>query len=539
MTTAYFAGPAEDPDRYQLTELRSRGGEGELWVGWVRAGDQQLPVAVKVFHPSASTPIEVLAERVRGQAEILRSLEHPNLIKVRESFLGAPLHAYSEANRAQPPSLYLVMNWAPGESLETWVARNPDRDPLQCARIVSRLADGVEELHSGRATGGMAVVHRDIKPANVMVNGDEVRLVDFGLARFATGDIRTIAGTPAYLAPELLGGAQPSPASDRFGLGGVAYYVFTGTAPDMSNPGGMRAALMAVPGITDREGFAAHVMAMLHPDPARRPSNVLEWAQGLAVGTVSRTFAMPATVAQPAVMGQMSQSFEAPLPPPRGGNGGRIALISAIVAIVAVLGVVVALAATRGGDDSNATASTTTTEETTTSTSSTSTTSTTLDEPSTTTSLDDTSPGGINPAGTIQYLADSAPVQKENVSFDSGQGNLSGTVYTRSLLMGPAYADPGAVEYDLARKYSRLKASVGVTDSAKSTTQFKVEIFLDGAEVFDQTVKLGAVVPVDIDVTHVLRLRIQVTQVDSNIYNDDYAIVADPKLYPADAKAKS
>ncbi|MCB1270194.1 MAG: hypothetical protein KDB31_02130, partial [Microthrixaceae bacterium] len=87
-----FVGPPEQPDRYQITEMRARGGEGELWGGWVTINGQQLPVAVKMVRPVPGMPLDQMHQRVRDQAELLRSLDHPGLVKVREAFVGAAQH---------------------------------------------------------------------------------------------------------------------------------------------------------------------------------------------------------------------------------------------------------------------------------------------------------------------------------------------------------------------------------------------------------------------------------------------------------------
>lgn len=139
-------GPFDEPDRYALTELRSRGGEGELWLGTVDVADQQLPVAVKVVRPPAGTSLDEVSARLRAQAELLRSLDHPNLVKVREAFEGPEIHPEG-APDASTRAVYLVMNYVQGEDLAAWVARNPQRDVLE---ITSDGAVGaVRRAHPG------------------------------------------------------------------------------------------------------------------------------------------------------------------------------------------------------------------------------------------------------------------------------------------------------------------------------------------------------------------------------------------------------
>jgi eukaryotic-like serine/threonine-protein kinase len=138
-----WAGPADAPDRYELIQVHSRGGEGELWRGAIDLDGVAIPVAVKVLRPGPDEQAQEAAERVRRQAELLRTLDHPNLVTVREAFAGPPVHRQGEADPSQR-ALYLVMNWVDGESGVEWVARNPGRDVLDSIRTIARVADAVD-----------------------------------------------------------------------------------------------------------------------------------------------------------------------------------------------------------------------------------------------------------------------------------------------------------------------------------------------------------------------------------------------------------
>jgi hypothetical protein len=622
MSDTNWVGPGDDPDRYEVTELRSRGGEGELWQGSITVEGQPLPVAIKVLRPPEGMSPEDLATRVRGQAEVLRSLEHPNLVKVREVFEGPYGHPAGAADLSTK-ALYLVMNWAPGENLEAWVARNPERDVLQCARIVTRLAAAVHELHSGRTTGGVPVVHRDVKPANVVVDGDQVRLVDFGLARFASGAGSTIAGTPPYLAPEVLAGAVPDEAADRFSLGATCYFIFTGQPPDLNQPAAMRAALGAVPGVADTDGFTDHVMAMVERDPARRPSNLTEWAQALAIGSVSQRF----PTAVPAGGGAKAPS----------GRRTKLVLAGAAAVVLLLAGAAGALALSGGGGDgdggsgdASAAAETTTTEGTpvleipdvvgsdlsdarselrdagfdveveyedsaeepgvvlaqdpppgeteeptvTLTVARTpeeipdvvgqqlATAQNTLEELGITVtvrdSLDETIPDGQviaqNPAAGSPFTDEVTirvarqPVVSYLSEFDqveggasAGTAEISGESYTRSLFVTTYdVGDTDTVGFDLSRSYQVFRATAGWTDDAPAQSVGRVEVLGDGRVLFTQDIAFGEAVPIEVDVTGVLRLTLSVSLLadDDDCCNESYFAFGEAAVLGAQGDAQ-
>lgn len=595
-------GPFDAPDRYRLTELRSRGGEGELWLGTVDVGGQDLPVAVKVITPEPES-FDAVATRLRAQAELLRSLDHPNVVKVREAFEGPEIHPDGAADTSSR-ALYLVMNFVAGDDLVTWVERRPERDVLEVTRIVSRLAAALDYLHRGEATGGVAVLHRDVKPANAIVGPDgSVRLVDFGFARFVDVDSRTLVGTPDYVAPEVVAGDSPGEGADRFGLGAVTYYLFTGAAPDLADPAGMRAALLAVKGVEDREGFADHVLAMLAREPSRRPVDVVAWAHGLAVGAVSQSFqsvssgrprsrrrmlvvlavvvlllagggtalallnspaddpeaagnedpalaeddeadpgaeseADPGAEVDPGEPAEVPDVEGQPLADARAelqDLGFRVEVEYEASAEPA--GTVLRQEPAQGTADVEAVALVVAEEPV------------TMPEVlgerlaaalrvleplgdvETVDVINEDVPDGevieqvpeagepFSPSMTlmvarqpvITYLADREPVEGE---ADRESSQVSGETYTRAVtLTVPRYSDDPEQRagYNLGRYYREFRATVGLRDDMPSAASVTVEVYGDGRELFSEEAGLGDAVPLELDVTGVLRLEFFVT----------------------------
>ena len=193
-----------------------------------------LDVAVKMLHPRFAHRLEAFGRRWREQVELFRSLQAPGMVTVRDGFTGPLPHPAGQANLDSQHALYLVMNWVDGEPLEAWAANHPDASPADRLKLLLPIAAALDLAHSGLATGGVPVVHCDIKPANILVTSDsDAVLVDIGLTRVLPGGSRATAvtGTPGYLAPEVLADGRYSPASDRYALGLVAWFLLTGIEP--------------------------------------------------------------------------------------------------------------------------------------------------------------------------------------------------------------------------------------------------------------------------------------------------------------------
>ena len=196
-------------DRYRIVGLLGRGGMGEVY----RADDLKLgvPVALK-FLPRLFGDDPQRLGHFMGEVRTAREVSHPNVCRVYDVGDADGRH-------------FLTMEFIDGEDLASLlrrIGRIPGDKGLEIAR---QLCAGLAAVHE------RGVLHRDLKPANVMVDGrGKARLTDFGVAAELEAEFAPdhVAGTPAYMAPEVLRGEPPTPRSDIYALGLVLYEVFSG-----------------------------------------------------------------------------------------------------------------------------------------------------------------------------------------------------------------------------------------------------------------------------------------------------------------------
>jgi CheY-like chemotaxis protein len=201
-------------DAFQVLSLLGAGGMGQV----LEAEDRVLGrrVALKVAHRNVDP------SWLRQEARALASVRHPSLLQV---------YGFGTSGGLD----YLVLERIFGVDLGSFIARRTDAgEPLAIADaldILLRIAEALAEIHSA------GLVHFDMKPSNVMLAPKgRVVLMDFGLARAesAVERLRTLQGTPTYMAPEVIRAAvDPRLAFlvDAYALGVLAFELFTGTAP--------------------------------------------------------------------------------------------------------------------------------------------------------------------------------------------------------------------------------------------------------------------------------------------------------------------
>ncbi len=200
--------------KYELREVLGKGAMGVVYRAF--DPDVKREVAVKLLHPGGELSDDARA-RFRFEAEAVGGLDHPHVVPVLES---------GEADGVP----YLVMALLNGGSLDKWLkARGPDRKltPKLAAEIARDIALGIHHAHQ------RGLIHRDLKPANILRDdAGGVRVADFGLARMSDATATKMAGTPAYMAPEQVGGGKRlTTAVDVHAVGAILFELLAGGPP--------------------------------------------------------------------------------------------------------------------------------------------------------------------------------------------------------------------------------------------------------------------------------------------------------------------
>lgn len=210
------------------------------------------------------------AERRRFLREmaLLETLSHPDVVRFIDW-----------------GSDYLVMEFCPWRPLRARLMDGPVPN-LEAIRIAIRIADVLAYLHS------RSVFHRDIKPENILVDGDQIKLVDFGVSfhqRLPASQVGSFAGTPIYAPPEALTHSASDSAlqHDLYALGVVLFEMLTGERPfrspeRASSFANVVALKCRTPHLDPGPRFAAETRLVVRRltalDAADRPSSALDVA---------------------------------------------------------------------------------------------------------------------------------------------------------------------------------------------------------------------------------------------------------------------
>lgn len=365
--------------RYELIELLGTGGMARVH----RARDTVLDrdVAIKRLLPHMAADPDAAA-RFRSEAQAAAGLNHPGIVTVFDS-----------GEDDQGP--FIVMELIEGETLADKLASNGPLAVAEAAAIVGEAAEALDEAHRH------GVVHCDIKPSNLMLDSSgRVRLTDFGIARAVDDATRVtktgeFAGTLSYLAPEIVAGETPTPASDVYSLGAVAYEMITGEPPFAAEtvPALLTKITNELPpdlGPLVTPEIASGIASALDKDPSARPETARRLAMAMRAGT---TMPLEPGMVTPTTAGlRKNQAATEPTMvltnPPSDKPPRRQILLPVSLLGVALLAVLLALSAGLGeevGAFPETSTSTTMITSTSTTATTTSTSTTTTTVPSTTT----------------------------------------------------------------------------------------------------------------------------------------------------------
>ena len=198
--------------------------EGKLGAGGMasvyRSTHPQLnrPVAIKVL-PISKQPEDGFEQRFQREAQAMAALNHPTLIRIYDI-------------DQQDDLFYMVMDLIQGGSLDDRLRSGTPMGLYWACDVVARVAEALDIAHRRN------IIHRDIKPSNILLTTEEDPVVaDFGIAKMMQAESAeltsagTIMGTPLYMAPEQIKGADVDGRADLYALGVVLYQLLTGHTP--------------------------------------------------------------------------------------------------------------------------------------------------------------------------------------------------------------------------------------------------------------------------------------------------------------------
>jgi non-specific serine/threonine protein kinase len=263
---------------------------GSVWLGHDRLLERD--VAMKQIISTAglsAAEAQQIRNQVINEGRLAARLSHTHAIAM-----------YDVAIEGGEP--WLVMEYLPSRSLAQALNTADALPATEVGQIGAQVADALADAHAA------GIIHRDIKPGNILVANRGraaglVKISDFGIARNVTDryddeDPDMITGTPAYLAPEVARGADPTAASDVFSLGATLYTAVEGQPPFGIDPDpSSMLTKVAEAGIIPPERSDVLTGALLHmlePDPARRPS--MAEARDELVGAIIGTGASAAYI---------------------------------------------------------------------------------------------------------------------------------------------------------------------------------------------------------------------------------------------------
>lgn len=269
MSASQYRVPGPDylvAGRYRLRSKIGGGGMGAVWLAHDTLLDREVAVK-QVLSVAGMTEDSAAQMRQRAMREgrIAARLSHRNAIAMHDVALES----------GEP---WLVMEYLPSRSIAEILHQTGTLPVDQVAQIGAQIADAMTEAHTA------GILHRDIKPGNILIaegrNAGLVKLTDFGISR-SKDDVQltqtgVITGTPAYFAPEVARGEEPTDASDVYSLGSTLYTCTEGQPPFGIDENSLvllhRVARGEIIPPQRSGALEGALLSMLEPSPTRRPT---------------------------------------------------------------------------------------------------------------------------------------------------------------------------------------------------------------------------------------------------------------------------
>lgn len=210
--------PGDTIDRYRIVRLIATGGMARVYEAtheWTHRS-----VALKIMHARYGCRSDLI-ERFRKEALALSAIAHVNVVSVENGGL------------TRDGFVFLATEMLQGQSLRQVLRERRRLPPREALEIVIQVARGVAAAHARN------VIHRDLKPENIFCTREGVvKVLDLGIAKLIGYDAKEtdpqlgfVAGTPAYMAPELLEAKRVGVTADVYALGVIAYELLAGHHP--------------------------------------------------------------------------------------------------------------------------------------------------------------------------------------------------------------------------------------------------------------------------------------------------------------------
>jgi serine/threonine-protein kinase len=205
----------ETLDQFKLTEVIARSGMASIFKATDLISGQT--VAIKIPYMQFESDV-IFYGRFQREEEVLRRLDHPNIIKV--------------VTPRKKSRMYIAMEFIDGVSLREIIRTEQPMKPERALELMRQICEALVYMH------GQGVVHRDLKPENILVTAaGVVKIMDFGIAldeearRLTWSGLSSTIGTPDYMAPEQVSGRRGDARTDIYSMGVMLYEMLTASLP--------------------------------------------------------------------------------------------------------------------------------------------------------------------------------------------------------------------------------------------------------------------------------------------------------------------